>query len=189
MSPDLWEINKAPDNLSHFFLLELELTFFHHIRGNQTGVELRQQCHLVDKKPAKKPSLSGLRLRLWNKTSSLLRKWLTYRRGGGMGRRKVSPAGFADVPQSHPLLGVGRGDESGLHGVEHHAVEGRRVAGQAERLCRDTSRRQHEQAHVTHTTRSLRRRLWPFGVTVIAAFQLTGSWLSSWDWFISQCCF
>lgn len=72
-----------------------------------------------------------------------------------MGRGGASPAGFADVPQSHPLLGVGGGDESGLHRVEHDAVEGRRVAGQAERLCRDMSRRQAEQEHThTHTCQS-----------------------------------
>lgn len=73
---------------------------------------------------------------------------------GGEETGGVSPARFADVPQSHPLLGVGGGDESGLHGVEHHAVEGRRVAGQAERLCGGTAavnRRAatESQAHIT----------------------------------------
>lgn len=67
--------------------------------------------------------------------------WLEDERRNGE-RGGVSPAGFADVPQSHPLLGIGGGDESGLHRVEHHAVEGRRVAGQAERLWGDTGRRQ-----------------------------------------------
>ena len=50
----------------------------------------------------------------------------------------VLPAGLADVPEADALLGVGGGEEAGLHRVEHDAVEGGRVAGQTEGLCGGT---------------------------------------------------
>jgi len=37
---------------------------------------------------------------------------------------RVLRAGLTDVPEADALLGVGSGEEAGLHGVEHHAVEG-----------------------------------------------------------------